>query len=97
MKTKNKPAFPVEVSINDNGDLKGSQTSNFSGFEMGLTKREYFASKAMQGLLSNPEWMKEYKGEKYLTQSDIVADIAIKTADNLLSKLSNEGELQSCI
>jgi len=50
---------------------------------MGLTKLEYFASKAMQGLLSNPEWMKEYKGEKYLMQSDILADIAIKTADNL--------------
>ena len=86
MKTQNKPAFPVEVSIDDNGNLRGSQTSNFSGYEMGLTKREYFASKAMQGLLSNPE----YKGEKYLMQSDILADIAIKTADNLLSKLSNE-------
>lgn len=93
MKKQNKPAFPVEVSIDENGNLRGSQTSNFSGYEMGLTKREYFASKAMQGLLSNPEWMKEYKGEKYLMQSDILADIAIKTADNLLSKLSNEEEL----
>jgi|GEM_PF-881408 len=92
MKTQNKPAFPVEVSIDENGNVRGSQTSNFSGYEMGLTKREYFASKAMQGLLSNPEWMKEYKGEKYLMQSDIVADIAIKTADNILAKLSNEDE-----
>ena len=57
---------------------------------MGLIKLEYFASKAMQGLLSNPEWMKEYKGEKYLMQRDILADIAIKTADNLLFKLSNK-------
>lgn len=93
MKTNNKPAFPVEVSMDGNGNLRGSQTSNFSGYEMGLTKREYFASKAMQGLLSNPEWMKEYKGEKYLMQSDVLADIAIKTADNLLSRLSNEDEL----
>lgn len=92
MKTKNTPAFPVEVSMDDNGNLRGSQTSNFSGFEMGLTKREYFTAKAMQGLLSNPEWMKEYKGEKYLMQSDIVAEAAIKTADNILSKLSNEDE-----
>lgn len=90
MKTKNTPAFPVEVSMDENGNLRGSQTSNFSGYEMGLTKREYFAAKAMQGLLSNPEWMKEYKGEKYLIERDIVADIAIKTADELLSKLSNE-------
>lgn len=92
MKTNNTPAFPVEVSMDDNGNLRGSQTSNFSGFEMGLTKREYFAAKAMQGLLSNPEWMKEYKGEKYLMQSDIVAEVALKTADNILSKLSNEDE-----
>ena len=90
MKTKNQPAFPVEVSVDENGNLRGSQTSNFSGFEMGLTKREYFTAKAMQGLLSNPEWMKEYKGEKYLMQTDIVADVAIKTADTILAKLSIE-------
>jgi hypothetical protein len=92
MKTLNKPAFPVEVSMDENGKVRGSQTSNFSGYEMGLTKREYFASKAMQGLLSNPEWMKEYKGEKYLMQSDILANIAIETADNILLKLSSENE-----
>ena len=92
MKTLNKPAFPVEVSMDENGKVRGSQTSNFSGYEMGLTKREYFASKAMQGLLSNPEWMKEYKGEKYLMESDIVANIAIETADNILLKLSSENE-----
>ena len=44
----------------------------------------------MQGLLSNPEWMKEYKGEKYLMHTDIVAEVAIKTADIILAKLSIE-------
>jgi hypothetical protein len=34
--------------------------------------------------------MKEYKGEKYLMQSDIVADVAIRTADTILAKLSIE-------
>ena len=58
------------------------------GLQDGLTKREYFASKAMQGLLSNPEWMKEYKGEKYLMQTDIVAEVAIKTADELIKALN---------
>jgi hypothetical protein len=53
-----------------------------------LAKREYFAAKAMQGLLSNPEWMKEYKGEKYLMQTDIVAEVAIKTADELIKALN---------
>lgn len=88
MNVKNQPAFPVDVSVDENGNLRGSQTSNFSGFEMGLTKREYFTAKAMQGLLSNPEWMKEYKGEKYLMQRDIVSDVAIRTADTILAKLS---------
>jgi hypothetical protein len=58
------------------------------GVQVGLTKREYFAAKAMQGLLSNPEWMKEYKGEKYLMQTDIVAEVAIKTADELIKALN---------
>lgn len=84
MKTKNKPAFPVEVSIDVDGNLVGSQTSNFSGFEMGLTKREYFVAKAMQGLLSNPEW---FKGEKYML-NDILTETAISAADAVLDKLS---------
>jgi len=90
MKTKNTPAFPVEVSVNENGELRGSQTSNFSGFEMGLTKREYFTAKAMQGLLSNPEWMKVYQKEKYLMQSQIVAEVATNMADECLKILSVE-------
>ena len=53
-----------------------------------LTKREYFAAKAMQGLLSNPEWMKEYKGEKYLMQRDIIAEVAIKITDELIKALN---------
>ena len=90
MNTKNTPAFPVEVSIQENGELRGSQTSQHSGYELGLSKREYFVAKAMQGLLSNPEWMTEYKGEKYLMQSEIVAEVAIKTVDTILAKLSIE-------
>lgn len=90
MKTKNTPAFPVEVSVQENGELRGSQTSNYSGFEMGLTKIEYFTAKAMQGILSNPEWMKEYKGDKYLMQSRIVAEVAIGMAEAVLAGLHSE-------
>jgi hypothetical protein len=32
--------------------------------------------------------MKEYKGEKYLMQTDIVAEVAIKTADELIKALN---------
>lgn len=57
--------------------------------ESGLTKREYFAGLAMQGLLSNPEWMREYKGEKYLIEKDIAIKESIKYADELLKQLNN--------
>ncbi len=62
------------------------------GVQDGLTKREYFAAKAMQGLLSNPEWMREYKGQKYLMQTDVVAEVAIKTADALIKGLNKNGK-----
>ncbi len=62
------------------------------GVQDGLTKREYFAAKAIQGLLSNPEWMTEYEGKKYLMQTDVVAEVAIKTADALIKGLNKNGK-----
>jgi hypothetical protein len=59
------------------------------GVQDGLTKREYFAAKAMQGLLSNIEWMREYKGEKYLMETDILAKVSVKIADKLIKELNN--------
>jgi hypothetical protein len=59
------------------------------GVQDGLTKREYFAAKAMQGLLSNSEWMREYKGEKYLMETDILAEVSVKIADKLIKELNN--------
>jgi hypothetical protein len=58
------------------------------GVQVGLTKREYFAAKAMQGLLSNSEWMREYKGEKYLMETDILAEVSVKIADKLIKALN---------
>ena len=89
---KSTTAFPVEVSTDKNGNLRGSQTSNFSGYEMGLTKLEYFTAKAMQGLLSNPEWMKVYQKEKYLMQSEIVAEVSLNMAYQVLKKISSEND-----
>lgn len=72
-----------------NGELPAFQSSatDLTTFHYGLTKREYFAGLAMQGLLSNPEWMKEYKTEKYLMQNDIVSKVSIEYADSLLKDL----------
>ena len=85
---KNQPAFPVEVSTDINGNIRGSQTSNFSRYEIGISKREYFTAKAMQALLLNPEWMKVYEKEKYLMQSELVAEVSVEMADAVLKKLS---------
>ena len=48
--------------------------------------RDYFANSAMQGILSNPNWMKEYKNEKYLMQSDIASKVAYDYADAMLKQ-----------
>lgn len=44
------PAFPVECSYGENG-THGRQTSNSSGWETGMSLRDYFAAKALQGML----------------------------------------------
>jgi len=56
--------------------------------EYGLTKREHFAAIAMQGLLSNPEWMIVFKSEKFLMQPEIIAETSLKAADALITQLN---------
>lgn len=79
---KNSPAFPCEVTSDGNGGLKGIQTGSCSGIEIGLTKREYFAAMAMQGMLSN-------SATSYGT-FDELAQSAIDQADALLAALATE-------
>lgn len=52
--------------------------------------RIHFAGLAMQGLLSNPEWMKVYEKEKYLMKKDIVAEVSLEMADELIKQLGIE-------
>lgn len=47
------PAFPVEVSMGENG-WKERQTGPNSVMTSGLTKLELFAAMAMQGFCANP-------------------------------------------
>lgn len=48
------PAFPVDcvVERDEKGHLHGFEISS-----AGMSLRDYFAAKAMQGKLSNPEWL----------------------------------------
>jgi hypothetical protein len=45
----NPPAFPTGIGLNADKTWIGSGSD-------GMTLRDYFAAKAMQGLLSDPDW-----------------------------------------
>ncbi len=59
----------------------------------GLTKREHFAGLAMQGLMSNSEFIKggsfDFESRK---TAERVSRIATKVADELLKQLENNGK-----
>ena len=85
MENKNDAAFPREWSI-----IKQSKDApeQISVAQKGLTKREYFAAKAMQGLLSamsgndNSQFLPNLDNTKYC------ADLAVSAADELLRALA---------
>jgi hypothetical protein len=74
------PAFPVECQFGPGEKVRGMQTGTYSGYEIGLTKRELFAAMAMQGMLTTDEaW--DRSEEK-------IATYAVDQADALLAELS---------
>lgn len=82
------PAFPVECSWDENG-LKGKQTSNYSGFEMGMSKRFYAACKAMEGILSNPN-LKHLRCDEY---GDSTYPITLRYTFNKKKLINNSFEI----
>lgn len=76
MKNSEEPALPTKEEFD-------SVVYNY----MGLTKREYFAGLAMQGLLSNSAWMKEFEGGEYIMPADVVSELSTRMADQLLKEL----------
>ncbi len=84
------PAFPCEVGgYDESGNVKGRQTSCASGIAIGLTKREWFAGMALQGLLST---MTLSTAE---TDAEYVADVAVQLADAMLKRLERDSECQT--
>ena len=78
MENRNQSAYPV--TIEDNG--------NPSITHLGLTKREYFAAMAMQGLLSNPEFIKGGSFDfKSRGTEEKLSSISTQLVDELLKKL----------
>lgn len=74
---KNEPAFPLQFEYQNGG----------KDYVHGLTKREYFAAMALQGLLSD-------KGPLFpdsQCNKELFATASVKYADALIAELEKEG------
>jgi hypothetical protein len=49
------PAFPVLMNWEGGEPIQGAQTGNSTGYFPGLSMRDYFAAKALQGILASPD------------------------------------------
>ena len=85
MSNDNQYAFPQSVAVSDAEPAIASY--DIAG-GAGMTKREYFAAMAMQGLLS-AEAMQGFTGADYAPE--YTAQKAVEAADALLKQL-NESE-----
>ena len=85
MENGKQPAYPV-IELNEEYGVELNET-------LGLTKREYFAGLAMQGLMSNSEFIKggsfDFESRK---TAERVSRIATKVADELLKQIENNGK-----
>lgn len=79
MQNKNKPAFPIVDSEGIAINVDRLEVFSPDGAK-GITKREYFAAMAMQGILA-----KNY-GSSFST-SDLVAEHSLKYADAICTLL----------
>lgn len=85
-KNADQPAFPIQPTFDSDGRVANERYA----FE-GLTKREYFAAMAMQGIKSNPELCRicdEAAKQNGGTQQEYIAKMAVKDADELLNQLN---------
>ena len=78
----NQPAFPIPDFVNGNGDVQPGS--------IGLTKREYFAAMAMQGILCHKGISWKISQEKEVLIELTTAKDAIAEADALLAELEKE-------
>ena len=79
-KTASEPAFPIDVN------RAAIATADSPAPFLGLTKREYFAAKAMQGILKNPYSVGLGAGEKF----EAYSEAAFRLADAMLAESERE-------
>lgn len=84
MKNADKPINPITRSFQEENDFVNKWTPL-----IGLTKREYFAGLAMQGMLSNSEWRTTLDIETNTVERALIRD-SIKYANELLKQLEEK-------
>jgi len=79
------PAFPQSVSANETGIYLATNANiGYTEEVVGVTKREYFAIKAMQGLMACDK-RTDVPWQEFMEWS---AEFAVYAADALLNELS---------
>ena len=81
MTNANEPISPTIINYDDGKPLNNYQVGNTTEHVSGLTKREYFAAMAMQGLWSSVR-------NEYYTEYEKIASMAVKQADALINELN---------
>lgn len=85
------PAFPIQPTFNNEGQICNERYA----FE-GLTKREYMATRIIQGLLSNPNTASQIVGSFGKVSPEeankVVSITAVRITDELIEQLSAVGE-----
>lgn len=78
----------METKPNDFVDLTGNDSP--ADPCRGLTKREHFASLALQGMLSNPDYTKAFIKTKVNAEIErkVYSELSVKMADSLIKALN---------
>lgn len=88
MSNNSESAFPQSVAASLDGGIISS--GDFDGC-LGLTKLEYAAIKAMQGVLADPHIMALIRCDDSKVTQEFVAGLSVEYAKALLAELEKEG------
>ncbi len=83
------PAFARNVDIKEAYELNVDQMEKIIGDTSGLSKREYFAAKAMQGFVSDPDMVDAFanSSKSVLDADELIARHSVWLVDALIKEL----------
>lgn len=90
MITGNEPAYPSDKEYTEGGKDFLDAPIIVHRQSFGLTKREYFAARAMHGLCSNSAHIETFSGNNPTPVPSYIAEIAVNLADALIAALNKQ-------